>query len=228
MRSKIVAFILIMGLSSCKTVLHRKEVMDLAAIGDKERPMKTDGYYYTELEEEAHPVYKNDTGGYSVDADKLYMQKLIDPLVLYKDGSVEVGLPISGMAENYLRKMNCGLPDVNSVVMAKKYFECLLMQDAEKSSSKFSTLFYKGVFRTDGNGITIQFYSASGPPSATEYYLLEKRGEILSDSTFVLRTLYDHRTKGSTAINEHYEFQPFAIPAHGENYILEHRDRFGE
>ena len=211
---------------SCVTVSNRSNVFNLNTIGNNEGVLKTNGYYYCELEEQAYPYYKNEYGGYSQDTSKPYIKKMIQPLLLYKNGGVHRWPLTSGMKENRYDQMACGLPDDNSFFFAKVYFECSLMRGSKPDRGKFGTLYAKGVFKTQQDKIVVQYYECTGPPMTADYYLIEKTGKILNDTTFVLKSMYNFRSKESTDINEVYLYQHYTIKPDSANYILNHKKRF--
>lgn len=223
---KYLIYILLLTFASCITVNNRSDVLDLDNIGDTDGFLKTKGYYYAELEQQAYLYYKNQYGGYSQDSSKPYMQKLIQPLILYENGGVENGSLTSGMKENLANQSTCGLADNNSVFFAKLYFECGLSRAGNADQNDFGTLYAKGVFKAQRDKIVVQYYGNYGPPMIAEYYLIEKKGAILNDSTFVLKSMYNFRTKELIDINETYFYQAYSIKPDTENYILSHKKRF--
>ena len=213
--TRLYLFVLLI-LTSCMVIMHKKYVINLDKIGDKLRAIKTDGYYYEERERKAFPYYKNSYGGFSQDSTKPYLQKQIRPLTLHKDGSLLTFGFSTGFQENYMfdYSANCGLFDQNSLDNAKKHFEC----DIRYYKDRY-LIWGKGVFKTEKNEIIIQYYINW----IGTYYLLEKKGEILNDSTFVLKKLFDFKLNESKDINELYKFQHFDIKPDSTNYIIKHK-----
>jgi hypothetical protein len=206
-------------LTSCMEINHKKYVINLDKVGDKLRPIRTDGYYYQEREEMTFPYYKNSYGGFSKDSTKPYLQKQIRPLTLHKDGTLLTFGFSTGFQENYVfdYSANCGLTDHNSIGNAKKHFEC----DIRHYKDRFP-IWGKGVFKTENNEIIIQYYINW----IGAYYLVEKKGVILNDTTFVLKKLFDYKLNESKDINELYKFQYFDIKPDSTNYIIEHKRKF--
>jgi hypothetical protein len=200
-------------------VNHKKYVINLDKVGDKLRPIRTEGYYYQEREEMAYPYFKNSNGGYSQDSTKPYLQKQIRPLTFYKDGSLLTFGISTGFQEKYVfdYSVNCGLLDFNSIENAKKHFEC----DIKHYIDRYP-IWGKGVFKTEKSEIIVQYYVNW----IGAYYLVEKKGEILNDSSFVLTKLYDYKLNEGKDINEQYKFQEFSIKPDSTNYIMKHRRKF--
>lgn len=200
-------------------VKHKKYVINLDKVGDSLRPIRTDGYYYQEREEMTFLYYKNSYGGFSQDTTKPYLQKQIIPLVLYKDGSLLTFGTSTGFRESYAfdYTLNCGLFDFNSTDNAKKHFEC----DLRYYKNKYP-IWGKGVFKTEKDEIIIQYYVNW----LGDYYLVEKKGEILSDTSFVLTKRFDFKLNKGKDINEVYRFEQFDNKPDSTNYIMKHRRKF--
>ncbi len=210
---------LVTSLTSCLIIYHKRHVLNLNKVGDKLRPIRTDGYYYQELEKKTFPYYKNKYGGYSQDSSKPYVQKQIEPLTLHKDGSLLTFGISTGFQENRFFDFfaNCGLIDFNSIDNAKKHFEC----DIEHYEDRYP-IWGKGVFKTENDEIVIQYYVNY----IGAYYLVEKKGIILNDSSFILKTRLDYYSNYRKDINEIYNFQHFDIKPDSTNYILKHKRKF--
>src|SRR5688572_32978358 len=88
-------------LPSCLVINHKKHVLNLEKVGDSLRPVRTDGYYYCEKEETTFPYVKNQYNGYDQDSSKPYKQKQIEPLTLYKDGSLLTFGISTGFQDNH-------------------------------------------------------------------------------------------------------------------------------
>jgi len=198
---------------------HKNHVINLNKVGDKLRPIRTDGYYYFEKEETAFPYVINQYNGYDHDSTKPYLQKQIEPLTLYKDGTVLTFGISTGFQDNYVfdYSANCGLLDYNSIDNAKKHFEC----DIRHYKNRYP-IWGKGVFKTENNQITIQYYVNW----IGAYYLVEKRGEVLNDTSFVLKKLFDYKLNEEKSIQELYTFQHYNLKPDSSNYILQHRRKF--
>lgn len=218
LKYNIIIFSLVL-VTSCMVVHHKKYVINPSRAGDALRPIRTDGYYYQEREEMAYPYYKNTYGGFSRDSAKPYLQKQVRPVVLYKDGSLLTFGISTGFQENYAfdYAANCMLMDHNSIDNAKKHFECDIRHYKNRHP-----VWGKGVFVTGHRAITIQYYVNW----LGAYYLLEKKGEILSDTSFVLTKLYDYKLDREETINELYRFQQFGVKPDSANYIMQHRRKF--
>lgn len=206
-------------LTSCLTVNHKKYVINLDKVGDKLRPIQRDGYYYQEKEEMTFLYYKNSYNGFSQDSTKPYLQKQIRPLTLHKDGTLLTFGISTGFQENYVfdYSAKCGLIDFNSIENAKKHFEC----DIRHYKDRYP-IWGKGVFKIERNEIIIQYYVNW----IGAYYLVEKKGEVLSDTSFVLTKLFDYKLNEGKDINELYKFQQFNIKPDSANYIMKCRRKF--
>lgn len=101
MKFKLSIFTLLI-LTSGMVINHMKYVINLDKVGDKLRPIRTDGYYYQERDKKTFPYYKNSYGGFSQDSTKPYLQKQIRPLTFYKDGSLLTFGFSTGFQENYM------------------------------------------------------------------------------------------------------------------------------
>jgi len=212
-------FCFVVALSSCLRIAHKKHVINPYKIGDKLRPIRTDGYYYNETESKSFPYYRNATRGFSQDSTKPYLQKQIRVLSLCKDGSLfKFGL-LNGFQENWAFDFHerCGLDDFNSVESAKRHFECYM-----KDQRKVHPIWDKGVFKTENDSIVVQYYVNS----QAEYFLVEKRGRILNDSSFILTVSHDYYLKETEHINQLYKFQHFDVKPDSTNYITRHKKRF--
>jgi hypothetical protein len=217
---KYLTYILILFLlNSCFVVYHKENVLNLNERGDKLQSLKMKGYYYLEFEKNTYPYFKNHYGGFSQDSSKPYHQKIIKPIILNKNGTVRTFSYQSGLQENLIFDygQNCRLNDVNSIQSAKEHFECVLNNDNDKF-----TVWGKGVFRTDNSGVVIQYYINW----IGDYYLQEKKGQILNDSTFVLTELFDYKLNKSDTINELYKFQRFDNKPDSTNFITKHPKKF--
>lgn len=214
-----ISLLALLTLTSCMVVNHKKYVINLDKVGDKLRPIRTDGYYYQEREEMTFPYFKNSYGGFSQDSTKPYLQKQIRPLTLHKDGTLLTFGISTGFQENYAfdYSTNCGLLDQNTFDNAKKHFEC----DIKNYKDRYP-IWGKGVFKTEKNEIIIQYYVNW----IGAYYLVEKKGDILNDSTFVLKKVFDYKLNEGKDINEQYKFQQFDIKPDSTNYIMKHRPKF--
>jgi hypothetical protein len=206
-------------LTSCMVVNHKKHVINLNKVGDRLKPLCTAGYYYQEREEITFPYFKNQFGGYTQDSTKPYLQKQIRPLTLYKDGTLLTFGISTGFQENYAfdYSTNCELQDYNSFDNARKHFEC----DIRHYKNRYP-IWGKGVFKTEENEIIIQYYVNW----IGAYYLVEKKGKILSDTSFVLNKSFDYKLNKAKDINELYKFQKFDIKPDSTNYIMKHRRKF--
>lgn len=206
-------------LTSCLVINHKKYVINLNKVGDKLRPIRTDGYYYYEKEEAAFPYFKNQYNGYDQDSSKPYLQKQIEPLTLYKDGSLITFGISTGMQDNFAFDYfaNCGLLDENSFASAKRHFEC----DIQHYKDRYP-IWGKGVFKTEKDEIIIQYYVNW----IGAYYLVEKKGRLLGDTSFVLTKLFDYKLNEAKEINEVYKFQHVDIKPDSANYIMKHRRKF--
>lgn len=206
-------------LTSCMVVNHKKHVINLKKVGDRLKPLCTAGYYYQEREEITFPYSKNQFGGYTQDSTKPYLQKQIRPLTLYKDGTLLTFGISTGFQENYAfdYSTNCKLQDYNSIENARKHFECDIRHYKNRHP-----IWGKGVFKTEENEIVIQYYvNWMGA-----YYLVEKKGKILSDTSFVLNKSFDYKLNAANDINELYKFQKFDLKPDSTNYIMKHRRKF--
>ena len=220
--TKYLKYILILLLfNSCYVVMHKKSVINIENRGDQNGKIKLDGFYYSEFEQDAFPYFKNDYGGYSEDKRNPYQQKAIEPIILNSNGTVRSFNNQSGFQENLVFdfKQNCGLEDKNTFENAIEHFECLLNNDNDRYD-----VWGKGVFSADKSKITIQYYINW----IGDYYLREKRGEILNDSTFVLSERYDYKLDTIYEINELYRFKRFRNKPDSTNFITKHPKRFGK
>ncbi|OQP54534.1 hypothetical protein A4H97_21425 [Niastella yeongjuensis] len=200
-------------------VNHKRHVINLDKVGDKLRPICTAGYYYQEREEIAFPYVKNHFGGYTEDSTKPYLQKQIRPLTLHKDGTLLTFGISTGFQENHAfdYAATCELQDSNSIDNAKKHIEC----DIRHYKNRYP-IWGKGVFKTEENEIVIQYYVNW----IGEYYLVEKKGKVLSDTAFVLTKSFDYKLNEAKDIYELYKFQQFDIKPDSTNYILKHKRKF--
>lgn len=220
MRSKIVFSLVVLFFNSCFVINYKKYVLNVNERGDKYNLIKTEGYYFREIEKEAFPYYQNEFGWVSEDESAPYLQKCIEPLILNKNGTVRTFNEQAGFQENLVFNFNrnCGLIDSNSTESAKQHFECQLKNDEDKYS-----IWGKGVFKIDSSGILIQYYINW----IGNYYLQEKSGKILNDSSFILVKRFDYYLNKADTINELYQFQKFDKKPDSTNFITEHPKRFG-
>ena len=75
-------------------------------------------------------------------------------------------------------ELNCGLSDSNSIESAIEHFECKLNNDNDRFE-----VWGKGVFKVNKSKVLIQYYINW----IGDYYLRKKKGEVLTDSTFILK-----------------------------------------
>lgn len=220
MWNKLSYFLILIFFNSCFVVHHKRSVLNENERGDNLNVLRIDGYYFRELEKEAYPYYKNEYGGISESKSEPYQQKLIEPLILNKNGSVRIFSETSGSQDDlwFDYSENCLLLDFNSIESAKQHFECLLNNDDDRYS-----IWGKGVFGVDSTRILIQYYvNWRG-----DYYLQEKSGEILNETSFILTERFDYKLDKRDMINELYLFQKFNKKPDSSSFITEHPRRFG-
>jgi hypothetical protein len=213
------AALLLMIFASCTIIHNRKNVLNSNEWGSKNQQMKIDGYYYSQSTTASFPYYKNKYGGYSQDSSRPYIQQLINPVIFYENGTAQTFGPRSGLQENayFNYSDRCSLKDENTIARAKEFFEC----DIVHYKDRYRT-WGKGVYKVLPGEITIQYYiNWRG-----QYYLIEKKGEIINDSAFVLNQEYDHYLDEKKIINEIYIFQRFESKPASRSYLLKHRLRY--
>ncbi len=218
---KIILYLLILPfLNSCYVVNHKKNVINLNDSGDKLHPINTNGYYYQEKEKMAYPYFKNHYGGFSQDSTRQYQQKVIVPLILNKNGTVRTFGYSNGFQENRVfdYATECGLLDINTFENAKKHFECDIVNDENRLM-----IWGKGVFKTEDSKILVQYYVNW----IGNYYLIEKKGKILNDSTFILTESFDYKLNEKNSINELYKFEYYKNKPDSTSLITKHPKRFG-
>ena len=205
--------------NSCFVVNHKKNVLNKVERGDPNKQIKLNGYYYREFEKKAFPYYKNEYGGFSENKNEPYEQKLIEPIILNSNGTVRTFSSQSGLQENLVFdfELNCGLSDSNSTESAIEHFECKLNNDNDRFE-----VWGKGVFKVNKSKVLIQYYINW----IGDYYLREKKGEILTDSTFILKEKYDYKLDTTYQINETYKFRKFENKPDSTNFITKHPKRF--
>lgn len=221
MRNKTLYLLIAVLISSCFTINHKKHVLNVDERGDKLSLIKMEGYYFREVDKQAYPYYSNEYGGKSEDETAPYQQKCIEPLILNKNGTVRVFDEQSGFQENLVFDFNqhCGLVDSNSFQSAKMHFECQLTNDVDRYS-----IWGKGVYSIDSSAILIQYYvNWRG-----NYYLQEKRGKILNDSSFILVNKFDYYLDKLDTISEVYHFQNYSLKPDSNNFITENPKKFGK
>ena len=221
MKKRLTYILTLILLNSCYVVKHKKNVLNEKERGDQTKRIKLGGYYYREFEEETFPFYRNENGGYSEKKSEPYQQKLILPIILNSNGTVRTFSEKSGLKENlaFKFKQNCGLSDTNSIESAIEHFECQLNNDNDRFE-----VWGKGVFKVNKSDIKIQYYINW----IGDYYLREKRGKVLTDSTFILKEKYDYKLDTIYRINELYKFRGFKNKPDSTNFITKHPKRFGK
>ena len=218
--NKLIGILILLLFNSCFVVKHKKDVLNVNERGDLNNKMRLDGYYYREFEKKAFTYYKNEYGGYSENKSEPYQQKLIEPIILNSNGAVRTFSYMSGLQENLVFDFgqNCGLSDLNSTKSAIKHFECQLNNDKDRYE-----IWGKGVFKADDSNILIQYYVNW----IGDYYLQEQKGNILTDSTFVLTERYDYKLDTTYQIKELYRFRKFKNKPDSTSFITKHPKRFG-
>lgn len=206
---------------SCYVVNHKKNVINLSDSGDKLHPINTNGYYYQEKEKLAYPYFKNHYGGFSQDSTQPYQQKIIIPLILNKNGTVRTFGYSNGFQENrvFNYTSECNLLDINTFKSAQEHFECEIANDENRFP-----IWGKGVFKTENSKIIVQYYINW----IGNYYLREKKGKILNDSTFVLTESFDYKLNQRDSINELYKFKYYINKPDSTSLITKHPKRFGK
>jgi hypothetical protein len=219
--------IFILSINSCITIHNKKFLQDLDEIGDPQKSLRLDGYYYYQYEVVNYPYDKNRYGGYSQNLKAPYNQVRIQPIVLNKNGSLEKIGSYSGLRENltFDFKEYCYLSDENSLFSAQNHFECYIrIHPTDKSYFPHfkSEIWDQGVFHIKGNEIKLQvFYNVSG-----NYYLYEERGIISGDTAFTLTSATDFQDGKKHEINRTFVFKKMADVPEIPSYILKHRKKF--
>src|SRR5690606_4096499 len=153
-------------------------------IGVHNRTFKLDGFYYSK---HIHIKSINDTARY------------IAPVILYKNGT---GMNFDYIGNGYravTEKDNndgCTLAYRSGFDSIIKYFKCY--------SKSIKKRILSNVFSIDGNSIRIQHLGVD--------YLIEMRGVIINDSTFLINNLMNYKTKEVTPLNHIYQFQASTPP----------------
>ncbi len=218
--NKLIYILILLIFNSCYVVKHKKNVLNLKERGVQNEQLKLDGYYYRIYEREAFPFFKNVYGGYSENKSEPYKQKVIEPIILNSNGTARTFNTSSGFRENLIFDFenHCDLTDSNSYNNAIKHFECELNHDSDKYE-----IWGKGVYKVTKSKILIQYYINW----IGDYYLREKKGEILTDSTFILTERYDYKLDTTYQIDELYKFRTFKNKPDSTNFITKHPKRFG-
>ncbi|RZJ68518.1 MAG: hypothetical protein EOO50_01630 [Flavobacterium sp.] len=205
------------ALLSCGGVKHKENILDSNDWGVNDNSLKMDGYYYQELDGK---IFRNEYTGFSQDETK-DRQHAIKPFLLYADGSVLTTGALIGTREkgSFDHHKECGLTDGNTIRNAKKFFECDLSHYEDAAP-----IWDRGIYKAGSGTITIQYYVNLDE----KHFLVEKKGEIINDSLFVLKTKFDFELKVLTNINEEYKFQPFENVPKSSNPLVEQRHKYSK
>ena len=201
--------------------------MPINEIGDRQNKLRKNGYYYQTLEIETYPYYKNSYGGYSQDSTKPYKQIRLYPIILFANGSTINYGSFSGLAENsaFNFGQKCNLTDSNTLQSSIAHFECY-MQNLPPLRLNFinkkAEIWNQGIFQVSNNEIRIQiFYNSIG-----NYYLYEKTGKVINDSTFSLSSVKDFQNGKEEKITEIFKFHEMNNLPVISSYILNHKSKF--
>ena len=202
---------------------HKKELIDFEKNRIPTDILKLNGYYYAELERDAN---RNDKAEGKV--------KYLSIFFIYEDGfAINIG-GIDGITNYYCAdKVNYE----NTYENAHKTVQ--LMLEAQNSNDKRTKricgfepddINKKSLVKIENDRIKIQTYriEMQNPTkdSFNSAYLYELNGTIKSDSSFVMKSEMEFRTKEITSENQVFEFRQTEQKPSIENYFKKNKNRF--
>ncbi|MBB3122730.1 hypothetical protein FHS04_000218 [Mesoflavibacter sabulilitoris] len=189
---------------ACKSSDSRKLIYDRKTPNINNK-LKLDGFYYNEVEEKGRVFYNEEYGDGGIYKSEVILLKKIRGVYLSKDGSIRLSDgPMSGVYKSdYLDK--CGIDYNNNTETAIAFFGCSLNTPISESF-KNHEYFSKRHYEIYGDSIKIQYYFTNH-----SFYLAEKKGIILNDTTFKFVEYYDNKTKKIKIIDELYKFKGFKV-----------------
>ncbi len=218
-------------MSSCK-IYHKEYVIvpeDNFVLG--QNVLKTNGYYYCEITRSSHCKKEiADYGGELVDESSKYEAKGVTFFSLFNDGYLYTsgGFMYRGFyVTDDVRLDYCHLlEESNNFKSARFRLEEALRNGVYSSSLdvKRRGVSNRGIFSIEDKTIILQYYYAAEGGSE----LVEKKGEILNDTTFLLTSQIYFKNKSRKEINERYHFKHFPIKPDSISYIREYKHKFGK
>ncbi len=214
--------------NSCVVIYNKENLTDLNKIGSKKNELKTNGYYYSILKQKEYNHYILDENDkYIIDSTKFKEIIKVSPIILNYDGSAFNMPTFTGFQKNILFdfKTKCSLIDNNSLETALKHFECYyknLPEEKYNFMNKNSEIWGQGVYNTEKKKIKIQtFYNHIG-----NYYIMEKTGEIINDTTFILKKRVTLRTHKEFKTSEVYHFKYMDSLPETNSFIIRNKQKF--
>jgi len=211
---------------SCISIRNKDLLLPFDSIGDTIK-LRKNGYYFTETFVKAHPIYTDKNGWIAMDSTKLYNQIRISSLVLYSNGSVIKTGSFSGDRDRKVFDfgIQCDLEESNTLLRAQENLECYYSKLNENniySADSKVSVWGNGIYRIHKNSIIIQsYYNQLG-----NYNLMEERGIIINDSTFLLKERIDYGSGNTLEIDKTYKFKEWKEMPYFENYILKNKEKF--
>jgi hypothetical protein len=212
---------------------HKDKLIDFENNSLTNESQKLSGYYFAEFEleyGENAPPYVDDY----IKKTGINKIKYLSVFFIYEDGFVINVGGINGLSRYYCaEKENYE----NTYESAHKTIE--LMLESQNSTEKrtkricgFSPkdIGSKGLVQIDKDKIKIQLYriEMQNPTkdSFNSAYLYELNGTIKSDSSFVMESEMEFRTKEITPKNQVFQFRQTEQKPNIENYFKKNKNRF--
>ncbi|KAA5823369.1 hypothetical protein FPF71_11715 [Algibacter amylolyticus] len=235
MKNRILLLIIVLLFNSCgifKTH-HKDKLIDFENNSLTNDSLKLNGYYFAEFDldygENAPPFiddYIKKTG-----INKI---KHLSVFFIYEDGFIVNAGGINGLSRYYCaEKENYA----NTYDSAHKTIELMLesQNSIEKRTKRLCSfnpndIGSKGLIQINKEKIKIQLYRIEmqkpTKDSFNSAYLYELNGTIKSDSSFVINSEKEFRTKDITPKNQVFEFKQIAQKPNVENYFKKNKNRF--
>ena len=103
---------------------------------------------------------------------------------------------------------------LNSFDKINKYFQLYLKKTELTGDKRLAPLKGWGKWRVNGDTLEIMYYvtgSAAVPFPIYDYWLFERDGKILNDSTFIFNKRINHTTGRAEVLDERYKFKEYDI-----------------
>ncbi len=228
MKNRIFLLIIVLISNSCgiyKTH-HRDKLIDFDHNSLTDESLKLNGYYFAEFELEYGENAPSFIDNY-IKKTGINNIKYLSVFFIYEDGFVINVGGINGLAHYY-----CAEKEIyeNTYESAHKTIELMLeSQNATDKRTKRICGFHpddigsKGLVQIDKDKIKIQLYRIEmqkpTKDSFNSAYLYEINGTIESDSSFVIKSEIEYRTKNIKTENQVFKFRQTERKPNIENYF---------
>jgi hypothetical protein len=198
-------------LCSCAVTHNKKDLIDFKNNEISNSELRIDGFYFYEYETEPSYLYNTTE-----------MIKRIDAFFIYDDGFTLFLSGIDGLYPYYCvekqifeNSFKNAQTNIQQMIKAQSSSDNLIRKWCNFDPKYINHKGLTKITKTDKR-IKIQYYQTESQNLNTDsfnsYYLYEKNGEIVNDSTFIINEIKSYRLNKIEKVNQMYKFRKSPKP----------------